>query len=327
MPADASFSYARDVNSLTIAAAVAVGEIWQLPDGRAGAMYDNTAGVVGDSRKFTDTGKWVCVKTAGYKALKGGRAYWDHSANAISYRQESDRDFYVGRFVSDAASADISCTVEANIDPPYKVDLVRDAFASVLVGTPAVSASAGFGYPVRLGGTHIFELNATNEAQKVDLLSVVGFAKTANFIVDGSFRVLNDGAGTAPDFTIGLGSGTDATDFQNVAEFVAIHLDGNAVDIFAESDDGTTDVPPTDTTINYTEGSALAQRVYFSIDGRDPNDVQIYVNGSLVLDATTFTLTAASATLFLIIHLEKTAAADVYKIAVDELNVRIMEQD
>lgn len=322
--ADASFSYARNVNPLTVAAAVAVGEIWQGPDGRAFAMSDDTAGSVGDSRNFTDTGKWVCTKTTSFVALKGGRAYWDHSANAVNYKKVNDRDFYIGRFWAAAASADDSCTVEANIDPRYDVDINLDPCLSTIVGT---AAAGGFGYPVRLGGAHILELTTTNEAQKVDLLSVDGFSKSSNFVVEGAFRVLSNGAGSEPDFTIGCASGTHATDFQSVASFIAIHLDGNDVNINAESDDTSTNITPTDTTIDYTEGSSVSERVEFWIDGSNPEDVQIYINGSNVLPATTFTLAGSSDTLYLIAHLEKTSSASAYKIAVDWLRVRYKQQD
>jgi 16S rRNA G966 N2-methylase RsmD len=54
--------------------------------------------------------------------LDGGRAYWDHSANAVTFEKVNDRDFYVGRVVGDATSASTTCNVNFNIDPPYDMD-------------------------------------------------------------------------------------------------------------------------------------------------------------------------------------------------------------
>jgi hypothetical protein len=153
-----------------------------------------------------------------------------------------------------------------------------------------------------------------------------GFSKDANAIVEGAFLILSDGSNATQDFTIGAASGTHATDFQSVAEFVAVSTVGNSTNLNVQSDDSTTDVPPTDSTLDYTEGSAVAQRVEFWIDMRDPNDCQVYINGVLVLGATVFTLAAASGPLFLIAHLEKTAGTDVYKVAVEWLRARYAQQ-
>lgn len=304
------------------AGAVSTGEVWQLETGEA-AYYDGPPVSAGTRVRFKTRGTGVLTKTAGFVALAGNRAYWDHSANAVSYRKVNDRDFYLGRFAEDAASGDTVCKITLNIDPRYDLDLARDAFNSVLVGTPA---AGGFGYPVQLGGSLVFELTATSEAQKVDALSVAGFAVGANAIVEGAFRVLSDGGSGSQDVSIGVASGTHASDFESVAEFLALHLDGNTTDINVESDDGTTDVAPTDSTVDYTEGTALTNRVEVWFDLRDPTDVQVYLNGSLVLGSTTFTLSAAAGPLYLIVHVEKASGTDTYKLACDWLRARFMEQ-
>jgi predicted RecA/RadA family phage recombinase len=318
--------YVRDGNEWrqTADAAVSVREVWQLSDGRAAVYAGRDTGGSGTKQDFTTDGHYTMPKASGFVGISGSKAYWDHSANNVSFRKVNDRDFYLGTFVGDTASGDASCVVNLNNLPRRDIVLSRDGFKSVLVGTPA---AGGFGYPVNLGGSLVFELTSTSEAQKVDALSTDGFAVAANWIVEGDVRVISDGAGSNPDFTIGVANGTHASEFQTVGEFVALHLDGNAVDIFAESDDGSTDVAPTDTTVNYSEGSEVANRFHFLLDGRNPSDVQVYVDGVLVLGATVFTLAAAVGPLFLVVHLEKTSSADVYKIAVDDLNVRFMEQD
>jgi hypothetical protein len=322
--ADASPSLSGRALYVTLASSAAVGEVRQLGDGRAGYLRDRTAGTSGQRKSFAvDTDVVVVTKTAGVVILDGGDVFWDHSANAATYKKVSDRDFYLGRAHGDAASADTTLAVVLNIDPRPDIDLLRDGFQSVLVGTPA---AGGFGYPVPLGGSLVFELTATNEAQKVDALGVDGFSKDANAIVDVIFRVLSDGAGTAVDASIGLANATHASDADSIAESLFVHLDANNVNVNLESDDGTTEVAATDTTVDYTEGTALASRVYVTFDLRNPADVQVYVNGANVLPASVFNVNAAAGPLFPLVHLEKSVSTDTYKLAIDRFRVRLMEQ-
>ncbi len=304
-------------------ATVGAFEVFQSPTGKASFLDNRDGAVSGDHVRSRTDGQATLTKATGFVALKGGRAYWDHSANAVSYKKNNDRDFYAGRFAEDATTSASTCVIDLNADPPYDIDLDRDAFLSVIVGTPA---AGGFGYPVSLGGALIFELTATSEAQKVDALSVEGFDKDANAIIEGAFRVLSDGAGTVVDLSLGVADGTHASDADTIAESLLIHLDANDVNIFAESDDGVVEVAATDTTINYTEGSDLASRVEFWMDMRDPADVQIYINGSIVLTGSTFNMNSASGPLFLLVHLEKSTGTETYKLALDCLRVRFTEQ-
>lgn len=297
-------------------------EVWQMPTGEAG-FYDNAVGkAAGQYATFKTRDDCVLSKATGFVALKGGRAYWDHSANNVTYKRVNDKDFYVGRFAEDAISAADECVVDLNADPPYDIDIARDAFLSVPVGTQAVGA---FGYPKRVGGAHILELTATSEAQKIDMLSVDGFDLDANAIVEAIFCITNDGSNATQDFTIGVASGTHASNFQTIASFVAVSTVGASTAINAQSDDNSTDVDPEDTTLTYSEGSAVANRVTVWFDFRDPADVQIYVDGVLVNAATVFTA-GTSGTHFLIAHLEKTTGTDVYAVRVDALRCWTAEQ-
>ena len=173
-------------------ATVTPDELLQGPTGKAGA-HDSTSAVLTDGYfDLTTVGQFTLKKAGNFVALRGGRAYWDHSANEVVFRKNHDRDYYIGRFAEDTLQTSISCVVDLNADPNYDIDLARDAFESVLVGTPA---AAGFGYPRRLGGALLFELSGTTEAQKVDALSVDGFDKNAKAIIEGAIRVISDGAG------------------------------------------------------------------------------------------------------------------------------------
>lgn len=319
MTIQARFVQEGEMIDWTSDAAYNSGDVIQLKDGRAAVVGEDVAS--GKPVGVYVGGIFKVQKTTSMVFLNGGRAYWDNSASLAHYKKVNDRDFYLGRFTADAASADTVCYLALNVDPPYDIDAFRDPCKSALAGTPAASA---FGYPRRIGGAIELELTATSEAQKVDLMTVDGFdPSTSNAIVEFAFRVTNDGGSGAQDFSIGVADGTNATDFESVNAFVAIHLDGNVTAINAESDDNSTDVNPTDTTKTYSEGSAVANRKEVWMDFRDPADVQIYVDGVLVLPSSVFTAGVTATTLFLIAHLEKTTGTDVYVVAIDWLRCRL----
>lgn len=329
--ADAVYDREFDERRLVAGASIGVREVWQMPDGLAavyigipnGQGIQEVAATTGDRVDFRTAGKWTVTKTTGVAFLDGGRVYWDHSANSATYKKVNDRDFYIGRAVGDYSSSDPTLIVDLNSNPPDDIDLLRDAALVVPVGTQAVG---GFGFPKVLGGALSLELTATNEAQKIDLLSVDGFAKAANAIVEFIFRIPDDGAGTAADFNIGAANATHATDADSIAEHIFFHLDANATSIHIQSKDGSTTVAAVDSTEDYTEGSAVANRVEGWIDFRNPADVQVYVNGENVASGSTFNLDAVATTLFLLAHLEKTSSTDVYRAVIDAFRVRFMEQ-
>lgn len=319
-----------DEQLLTAAAAVAIGEIWQMADGRA-AYYERLAGNItnpnvaagsGDQIVLRTSGKVTVTKTTGMVILDGGRVFWDHSANSASYKKVNDRDFYIGRAVGDSASSDATLVVDLNADCRYDIDIDRDPHQTVIVGTQGLNTMGVF----RRGGGYQFLLSSTNEAQKMDLLSIDGFDKAANAIVEFAFRVPSDGSGSAVDVSVGIADDTDATSADTISDSVFMHLDANDVNIYFESDDGTTEVAATDSTIDYTEGSALSVRKEVWFDMRNPADIQIYVDGALVLPATTFNVNASSAVWKLLAHIEKSSSTDTYEFGLDWLRVRFAEQ-
>lgn len=324
--ADAIFNHTGNEQRTTLAGALGGGEIWQLKDGKA-AFYDSsTAASSGDKVYLRTEGQVTVTKTNGIVILDGGQVFWDHSANAAHYKAVNDRDFYLGTAVGDWAAGDTQMLVNLNAKPEYLVDYGRgaqtDAFITSITGTQALG-----GLEIkRRGGSHNLVISSTSEAQKLDALGVNGFAPGANWIVEGSFRVPSDGAGTVVDINLGIANATHATDADSITEHLFVHLDANNTNINLQSKDGTTTVTSTDTTTDYTEGTALSARVEFWLDGRDPADIQCYVNGALVLGATVFRLDNAVGPLFPLIHVEKTAAADTYEISIDSLRVRIAEQ-
>ena len=298
--------------------AIAAYEVVQLPSGKAGVLDRATGISSGQYGLYSTDGTWNLVKTSGFSALRGGRAYWDHSANAVNYKKVNDRDFYIGRFAEDSASSNTQCVVLLNEDPPYDIDVARDPHETVIVGTQGLNTMGVF----RRGGAHKFILSTANEAQKLDILSKDGFANDANAIIEFAFEVVDDGAGTAVDVSVGVASGTNATDADAIASSIFMHLDANATPINLESDDGVTEVAATDTTSDYVLGS----RHEVWIDMRDPADVQIYFDGVLQLAATTFDVSANAVPLYLLCHIEKTASTDAYEFDLEWLRARFVEQ-
>ena len=315
---EAAFVRDFDKYNLILAGAAGAGELRQLGDGRAGYLADvaKSSGVNAD---FTTDGCVAIKKTSGVKILDGGRVYWDHSANEATYKPANDRDFYAGTAQGDAESGDGFVFVNLNRLQSNVLDINNSPWVDAVVGTQALG---GFLPARRRGSSHNLQMSATNEAQKVDILTRDGFATGANAIAELIFNVISDGAGTVVDVSLGLANATHATDADSITESIFIHLNANSTTIYAESDDGTTEVAATDTTITYTEGTPV--EAWF--DMRDPADVQIYINGALILGSTVFGVGAAVGPWKLLAHVEKTSSTDAYELDVNRLTARLMEQ-
>lgn len=309
-----------DALDYTSVAAITGGQVIQLPDGRAGVLPTDVAASTLTAAQVT--GVYEIDKTTSMVLLAGGRAYWDYSANKVHYKKVNDRDFYLGRVVADAAAADTTVKVALNVNPPDDIDILRDGALSVATGT---AAAGGFGLPAVYGGARGLSLTATSEAQCVDMLSVDRFAVGAKAIVEAVFRLGANGSTSAVDFNVGVANGTSTTDADAITEHVLFHIDGGALDILAQSKDGTTTVSATDTTVDATAGSAVANRFECWIDIRDPASVKLYINGARVLSGTTFVLSAATGPLGLLAHLEKTTGtATAGPVYIDRLCARLM---
>jgi predicted RecA/RadA family phage recombinase len=320
---DAAYRSDECERRITVAATVASGEVHQLPSGRAGVKAGLNSAESGDMVVFQEEGKFEITKASGVVFLDGGCVYWDHSANAATYKPVNDRDFFVGVAVGDAASAATTMVVDLNKKPVYTLDAVGGRSLSVATGT---AAAGGFGLPPNYGGSLGLSLTATSEAQCIDLLSVDRVAVGSNPIVEGIIRLGANGSTSAVDFNLGLANGTSTTDADAITEHVLFHVDGGALDILAQSKDGTTTVTATDTTIDITAGSAVANAFEFWIDARNPANVALYINGARVLSGTTFVLTNATGPLGVIAHLEKTTGtATAGPVYIDKLCARTME--
>lgn len=303
-------------------AAVPSGKLWQLADGEAAYYQGLDAAAVDDFAAFRTEGIVEIPKTTGLAILDGQETWWDHSAAKAHIKSANDRDFFAGSAVGDYASGDALMKVNLNRRPNYLIDLQREEFLGVIVKTVVGSTTVEVPHYRRFGGATSLFLGTTAEAQKLDLLSQKGFAVASKWIAEWEVNIIDDGAAAALDFNVGVANATHASDADAIAESCFIHTDGNVVDLLAESDDGTTEVPATDTTVNY----ALGTPFHVVMDGRDPADIQIYIDGVLVLGSTVFTLAAATGPLKLLAHLEKSADATPGDFRIVRGSVRLMQQ-
>ena len=302
-------------------AAVSGGEVIQLADGRAAVLpFDLSSGVKGAAQT---EGVFTVAKTTSMVILDGGRVYWDHSANKAHYASVSDRDFFLGTAVGDAAAADTTMLVNLNVQPVYKLDLLRDPYLTAPVGTQALG---GFLPPAREGGALAFKLTGTNEAQKVDALTVERLAPGSNPIVEVIFRMPNGGSGSASDFSLGLANATHATDADSITDSIFFHMDGGSTTINAECDDGTNETAATTTATTFTAGTAMANRVEGWIDCRDLSSIKFYINGVRVASGTTFSVAAMTNALGLLAHLEKTSGTETADMTIDLFRARIAQK-
>ena len=105
--------------------------------------------------------------------------------------------------------------------------------------------------------------------------------------------------------SVGIANGTHASDADAITQHLFVHMDGNDLKINLQSKDGTTTVAATDTTVAYV----LSTPFLVQFDCRNLANVKCYVNGVLVLNATTFRLDAATGPFRPLVHIEKSANA------------------
>jgi len=245
--------------------------------------------------------------------LKGSRVFWDASANKAHLLQvNATTDFYLGVVQETAASAATTVKVAINADPRYTISL-GDGFWSVPVTTAGNNfLLTGHGEGVSMA------FDATAEAQKLDALSITSIPVATPCLVEALICLNLNLSAAAGDLNVGLANETHATDADTIAESLFVHIDGNSLNILAESDDGTTEVAATDTTVDAVVGTPFLVQW----DLTDDEDIQMYINGVNVLPATVFKLDKATGPLKLCVHMEKTSDTAVGNVTVQRLGLR-----
>lgn len=304
----------------TPTAAITGGEVVQMFDGRAAFVPVDLAS--GEKGAAEAKGIVKVTKAADLVWIQGGPIWWDHSANAATPNEPigaGDRDFYIGTAYDDALAADTVGYVNLNVKPSYIIDSTQDVGATVLVltaGTPDL---------VGRGGMMHARFSATAEAQKVDWLSGRSFALASNWILEAIVNVVETCDADVGDLSIGVANATHASDPDSITESAFFHFDlGADLNIDAESDDGTTEVAATDTTLDFVVGTP----VRLTLDGRDPSNVKYYINGAEVLAATANlgNIAVATGPLFALFHLEKSSNDSPGQVQC-RIKVRTMQED
>lgn len=167
---------------LTAEATVGQWECHQMPNGEAGVHNSAVSKATGEYPLYKTNAQWTIIKTTGIKILKGCRVYWDHSANAATYRKVNDRDFYVGRAAADAESSTPFVVVDLNVDPPYDLDIARDPFVTVITGSSWITQ---IGARAKVGATAGFVVGAADNLPYVATLPASQTASTLVISIDG----------------------------------------------------------------------------------------------------------------------------------------------
>ena len=128
------------------------------------------------------------------------------------------------------------------------------------------------------------------EAEKFDALSTRGVAVGTKGILHALVNIVENGDDAAFDFNVGLANASHATDADTITESLFAHIDGGSLNIMAESDDGTTEVASTDTTVDAVVGTPFLVQW----DLTDNTDIQMYIDGVNVLPSSVFKLNAAT---------------------------------
>lgn len=289
------------------------GQILQLADGRASYVLGQRALAAGETASLKTGGQVQVPKATSIKLLDGQDVFWDESASVVTYRRNNDKDFHVGTVIGDAGSSDTTCVVNLNVKAKYVIAM-GDGISEWVN-----EATLGLGVTAMGGGGAKLEFDAVAEAAQAAIYSSPTVSVDANPIMEGWFAIYSIGDNAALDVTIGLASGSHATDFQSVANFVTAHLDGTDLSVLVESDDGTTDVAPVDSTVDVVDDT----RFFLQIDARDKTNVRVLLNGvDIVPSGTTLVLTAASNELRPIVHIEKTSDDTVADVRVFGMGVR-----
>lgn len=306
----------------TAVADIVGGQVVSLPDGRAAVVptdIDQSENPLGSA---STEGIYIVTKTTSQVWIDGAPIWWDHSANSatcVPPLVTGDKDFFLGCAIGDVAAATTTGKVSLNTEPRYIIDMHVDG------GDTAVVLTAGTPYIYSRGGTLEAGFSATAEAQKLDWLSKRSFPLTSNWVLEAVVEVVTNADADVADLSIGVANATHASDADSITESAFFHFDmGADLNIDAESDDGTTEVGATDTTIDWAVGTP----VHLVLDGRDHTNVKYYINGAEVLAATANLgdIQLATGPLKALFHLEKSSNDSPGVVQLDMLRVRIANE-
>jgi len=324
MAAEAIYRDPRCEATITAPAAVASGEVLLTADGRAAVKRGLDAAASGDKITLETEGKHEVTKASGLSWVKGQKIYWDRSAgSATPVKAAAGADFYLGVATKDATSTATTGWVDLNVLPQPTIGMLQYGVADNI----DVQTSGTSTVTVVPGGAKL-TMSATAEAGKTDLLTQASIPVTVPFVAFGRFAIYDIGDDAALDINIGPANATHATDADSITESLFIHLDGSALSILVESDDGTTENAAADSTIDAVDNTPFD--VVF--DCRDLTNCKVYINGVRVMDGTTgasktLDISAATGPFKLLVHAEKTSNDTTCDVRVFEFYAIAMDDD
>lgn len=293
--AEATYLKDPSVVEITAPAALVNGQVLQIPDGRAGLFAGAGAGAAsGDLVSVQVLGHARVAKNIIMVILNGQEIWWDISENEATHSAILG-DFKIGVAVAAASSTAATVDVDLNVALRPVWELFRDKLTT--------EATDGLGTTKLDHNAPVMAFDTATEVAQAALYSLETIPVARKPIFEGILNITDNGDNAALDISFGLANGSHGTDFDSVTESAIFHFNGTDLKIYAESDDGSTEVNATDTTIVYVVGTA----VFYQIDCTNLADIQMYVNGVLVLPASVFKLDAATGPLLAICHMEKTS--------------------
>jgi len=287
----------------TPAAAKAAGEVVELPDGRAGVVITDLA--ASQAGAVYTKGIFKMAKTTSMVVIKGQLLYWDATNSKVKYTG----DFPVGTAFTDGLAADTTIYVVLNGTVNPRVSLQKGRWNK--------TETLGLGV-TRNGEEFTLAMDAVAEASTAAIYSTDSVACADDPVWEGWVAIYDIGDDAALDINFGLANGTHATDCDSITESCFFHLDGSALSILVESDDGTTEVAADDSTIVAVDDTYA----FYQIDARDLSDVKAYINGVLQGGGETLVLSAATGPLIAIVHCEKTSNDTTCDVRVKDMHIR-----
>lgn len=173
------------------------------------------------------------------------------------------------------------------------------------------------------GGGADLEFDAVAEIAQASIETPDAFLVSAGVTFEARLHLPDIGDSTTLDIDWGLVAAITANsradmDHADATDLALFHMDGNAADILAQSDNNTIDVPAADTTIdNVTTAGAYKD---FKVIGRPDGTCEFWIDRVRVLSSTAFAV-RTTAVLAGIINIEKTSNDTLAKVRVERFRV------
>jgi hypothetical protein len=278
-----------------------------------------------------DKGKPVFATADDAIALTGhpdayvGRILAKEATNVATIRLREAGERAPNGFGSQELMLDFSQVLIANQD---------EGTATLSVGGSGIkTAAVGAGLTAGTTGILMDEANGEvrllidndNEAENLTILTpqVFNITKGITFEFEGRLKTAGGAATDDVDFGLmGLSGGITATQQADMNATTAgllsalFHLDANANDVFASSDDNASPVAAADTTVD----NSLSANAKYKIIVRPTGSAEFYIDGVRVLSTTAFSV-GATGLLAGIINLEKSTGTGVPEVRIRKLRV------